>query len=163
MSNPVKGWTDARFRSFIRSALRKAWNKFPNRYKALNAARLPKKGLRKGRKVFLYECNICKNEFTGSQVVVDHIVPNPPFLSLDDLPAYTASLFCAEDNLQVVCKQCHYLKTLSERGLDARVVAFKKLKAGKQKELLQDLKLPQGANSDARIKIYKKFLDDKPS
>lgn len=160
MSNPVSGWTDAKYWSFIRSALRRAWTKFPNKYRALNAAKLPAKGLRKGRKVFLYECARCKDEFTTSQVSVDHIKPCGSLRNIDDLPVFATNLFCEQDNLQVLCKKCHYEKTMEERGIDPRMAAFKKLKASKQKTFLADLKLPEGSNSDDRCKIYAKWLNE---
>ena len=160
MSNPVDGWTDARFWSFIRSALRRAWTKYPNKFRALNNAKLPKKGVRKGRKVFLYECEGCHGEFTTSQVTVDHIKPCGSLRSVDDLPVFVSNLFCELDNLQVLCKKCHHEKTMAERGIDPRMAAFKKMKASEQRAQLDKLSLPQGSNSDDRCKIYKRWLDE---
>jgi 5-methylcytosine-specific restriction endonuclease McrA len=160
MSNSVEGWTDAKYWSFIRSALRRSWNRFPNKFRALNAAKLPKKGVRKGRKVFLYECEGCKGEFTTSQVTVDHISPCGSLRGWDDLVPFTSSLFCEVDNLQVLCKKCHHEKTMAERGIDPRMANFKKLKASKQKELLTDLKLREGSNAKERIDIYQRWLDE---
>lgn len=158
MSNPVDGWTDARFFSFIRSALRRAWTKFPNKFRAINAARLPQKGLRKGRRVYLYKCHSCKDSFTTSQITVDHIVPCGSLRSFDDLPKFVSNLFCSIDNLQVLCKKCHHLKTMEERGINPEVAAFKKLKAGKQKERLKSMGLSEGHNAKERIKIFEESL-----
>jgi 5-methylcytosine-specific restriction endonuclease McrA len=33
----------------------------------------------------------------------------------NDLPAFVKNLFCEEDNLQVLCKPCHDVKTKEER------------------------------------------------
>lgn len=159
MSNPVENWTDSRYWGFIRSALRKAWSKYPNKFKALNAARLPEKGIRRGKRVYLYECASCKNEFTTSQVVVDHIKPCGSLRNADDLAPFVTGLFCEQDNLQVLCKKCHNIKSLEERGIDPRMAAFRKLKAAKQKEFLAKLKLKEGSNAKERIAIYQKHLD----
>lgn len=156
MTNPVDGWTDARFMSFLRSALRRAWTKFPNKFRAINAARLPQKGLRKGRRVYLYKCNSCKESFTTSQITVDHIEPCGSLRSFDDLPSFAAKLFCPIENLQVLCKKCHHAKTMAERGINPEVANFKKLKAAKQKERLRALGLPEGNNAKERIEIFER-------
>lgn len=160
MPNPVEGWTDNKYYSFIRSALRKAWLKYPNRYRALNNARLPYKLVRKGRRVYGYECNCCKGEFTTSNVVVDHIEPCGKLLSYEDFPEFVSNLFCELDNLQVLCKTCHYDKTCEERGINPLMASFRKMKAKAQKEELKKHGLPIGKNLKERIAIYKEWLDE---
>ena len=158
MSNPVDNWTDARYFSFIRSALRKMWLKYPNRFKALNAARLPHKGIRRGKRVYLYECASCGSENTTSNVTVDHIKPCGSLRSYDDLTPFCSNLLCDLDGLQVLCKKCHHNKTLEERGINPEVAAFRKLKAGKQKERLVALGLREGNNAKERIAIFEESI-----
>lgn len=160
MSSQVDGWTDSKYFSFIRSALRKAWLKYPNRYRALNEARLPEKVIRKGRRVYVYECNCCKGEFTTSNVVVDHIEPCGRLETYEDFPSLVSNMFCELEGLQVLCKQCHYEKTMDERGINPLMAAFKKLKAKAQREELKKLNLPEGKNLKERIAIYKEWLDE---
>jgi len=158
MSSPVEQWTDNKYYSFIRSALRKAWLKYPNRYKTLNEARLPHKIVRRGKRCYCYECVECGGEHLGSNVVVDHIHPCGKLLSYDDFPLFVSNLFCGMDDLQVMCKPCHNIKTMEERGLNPHMVKFKKQKAKAQKEFLASLNLPEGKNAKERIEIYKEHL-----
>jgi len=62
-----------------------------------------------------YECNKCKVLFPSKDVQVDHIKPivSPAkgFTSWDD---FIGALFCPKKNLQVLCKDCHAVKTKKE-------------------------------------------------
>lgn len=107
-------WTTARYFSFIRSALRRAWTKYPVRYHVLNAARQPYKGSDKRTK-WMYKCAACNNLFKSTEVNVDHIHPAGTLTKYSDLPKFVERLFCEEDNLQVLCKDCHDVKTKEER------------------------------------------------
>lgn len=49
------------------------------------------------------------------EVVVDHIVPCGTFLGPKDFVTFVPNLFCSRDNLQILCKDCHKIKTLEER------------------------------------------------
>ena len=105
-SGIVDGWTWSRYVTFIRSNLRRTWSKFPNKFKAMEAASRPYKGADKRRKKE-YQCSICENWFKTKEVEVDHIIPAGSFTELEHLPEYCARLFCAVDNLRVLCKKCH--------------------------------------------------------
>jgi 5-methylcytosine-specific restriction endonuclease McrA len=107
-------WTTARYFSFIRSALRQAWRKYPVKFQVLNEAKRPYEGTDKRTK-FVYQCNECKELFKGSEVQVDHIKPAGSLKDYTDLPAFVENLFCEADNLQVLCKACHDVKTKEER------------------------------------------------
>jgi len=107
-------WTTARYFSFIRSALRRAWTKYPVKYQVLNKARTPYKGPDKRTK-WLYKCAHCSNLFKSTEVQVDHIQPAGTLKDYSDLPQFVETLFCEESNLQVLCKECHNAKTKEER------------------------------------------------
>ena len=158
MSNPVDTWTDSKYYSFIRSALRKAWLKYPNRYKTLNEARLPHKIVRRGKRCYCYECKECGGEHLGSNVVVDHIDKCGKLLDYKDFPLFISNLFCGMEGLQVLCKPCHHIKTMEERGINPYMATFKKKKASVQKAFLESLGLPEGKNSKERIETYKEYL-----
>lgn len=114
-------WTEARFRSFIVSALRQASRKWG----PLNEA---KKGARTRRGY--YECAECKEEVPltsknrtkrgEKNVFVDHIEPivNPTtgFTTYDQ---FVENLFCELPGLQVLCRKCHEVKTNEERAQHA--------------------------------------------
>ena len=100
-------WSEARFKSFLRSNLRKAWVKWPPRSDCLEHARRESQSDNKRLK-WEYECAICHTWHKGSEVQVDHIHECG---NINSLLAFVATLFSEEDNLRVVCKGCHQVKT----------------------------------------------------
>ncbi len=119
MANPkTRGgdrYTESAFFSFIRSALRAKFVRWPPRYDCLNAAKVPYKGSDKRTK-FLYVCAICGGEFKQKEVEVDHFPHECGSLkSFADLPKFVENLFCEVDNLRCVCKVCHKAHTKQSR------------------------------------------------
>ncbi len=111
-------WTEARFRSFIRSQLRAATMRWGPIADSLRASRI-------GRGAYL--CAGCKQEVPASikvngrrvkNVHVDHIEPivdpSVGFVSYDVL---IERMFCEAPNLQVLCSDCHTIKTDNEKAL----------------------------------------------
>lgn len=103
-------WTAARYRQFVVSALRRAWMKYPVKQDVLAESRRPAQGRSKQTK-WEYRCASCGGWFLGSEVQVDHIRE----CKSDDMNEFVATLFCEADNLQVVCKGCHQIKTREAR------------------------------------------------
>ena len=102
-------WTEARYFGFIRSALRSAFQKWPCKHQAKkNAMCITDEGSR-------YRCNTCDELFRSSDVQVDHITPCGSLRTFDDLPGFVERMFCEADGFQVLCKECHQLKTNEER------------------------------------------------
>ena len=101
-------WTEARRKSFIVNALRRASIKWPVRGDVLKKAQRPAEGedLPKNTK-WEYQCNSCKEWFFGKEVEVDHIEECG---SHADINQFAQMLFCESDNLQVLCKPCHRAK-----------------------------------------------------
>jgi len=63
-----------------------------------------------------YKCAICGGLFDKEEVDVDHIqavVGLDGFTNWDD---YINNLFCDSDNLQILCKADHYLKSQAENA-----------------------------------------------
>ena len=99
-------WTEARYFGFIRSALRSAFQKWGPKHEAKKDA----KGAYN-----TYVCAACDGWFGSSQVEVDHIVPAGALKSYEDLPGFVERMFCEKQGFQVLCKDCHQLKTNNER------------------------------------------------
>ena len=105
-------WTTARFWTFIRSSIRQAWNKYPVKYQALKQAEVGRQINKKtGRLAKHYRCNICGKHFPAKEVQVDHILGVGVLKKRSDLPEFYDRMFCGVEDLQVVCKPCHQLKT----------------------------------------------------
>ena len=117
--------TESMFWSMLRSALRQKsrWWKPIGECKKL--AQRAYKGPNKRQK-WEYECSKCKGWFKSDQVNVDHIEPAGSLNCSNDLPAFVDTLFCEQENLQVLCKTCHDQKTQLEKQLKQ----FKKKKNG---------------------------------
>ena len=115
-------------RRFIIAALRAATRRWPPKYNTLNAAKTKKKkNALTGRLAQHYRCNACKNDFPLKQVQVDHIVPAvDPATGFTNWDEYISRLFCDENNLQVLCKACHNIKTQGERSSTLKKVSKQK-------------------------------------
>ena len=110
-------WTEARFKSFVTSALRAASRRWPPKYAALKAAFVGKKvNAKTGKMAMHYKCAACKKLFVAADVQVDHIKPvvdpKKGFVSWD---SFIDRMFCEIENLQVMCKPCHKIKTDQEK------------------------------------------------
>jgi 5-methylcytosine-specific restriction endonuclease McrA len=106
--------TDAAFWSFIRSALRQKsrW------WKPISQAKAKAKRSYKGplkRQKFEYQCAECLQWFPDKEINVDHIIPAGTLRCANDLPGFVERLFCEVDNLQVLCQDCHDIKTKEEK------------------------------------------------
>jgi 5-methylcytosine-specific restriction endonuclease McrA len=112
-------WTQARMNSFIKSALRSASQRWPPRYDAVNNACTGQKiNPKSGRLAKHYECNECHNDFPAKDVQVDHIHPIiDPAVGFQTWDILIANLFCEKENLQLLCKPCHQIKTNAEKAI----------------------------------------------
>lgn len=112
-----KRWTEARWRSFVISALRAAFRKWPPKSEVLKSAKVGMvMSTKLKRLVNNYQCAICNNTFTSTHMQVDHIEPvvNPK-KGWVSWTQFIERLFCEADSLQAVCKDCHQKKTERER------------------------------------------------
>lgn len=114
-------WTESRYRQFIINNLRRATQKWKPIQDCLKEARVERG---------IYHCNGCHEEVPATikddknkrvkNVFVDHIRPvidpNIGFTTYDD---FINGLFCERDNLQLLCKTCHDIKSQEEKELAA--------------------------------------------
>ena len=112
-------WTEARFNSFIKSILRSGSRRWEPKYTTLNEACTGvKTNVKTGRQAKHFKCNCCGKDYPSKDVQVDHIMPviNPEtgFLTWDDV---IENMFCEKEKLQVLCYECHAIKTASEKSI----------------------------------------------
>lgn len=106
-------WTEARFWSFVRSALRQAWNRYPVKYKVLLNNRITVQGK---RHKYEYTCELCKTDkLLQKEISVDHKKPIGTLRKYSDLGNFVKRLFCGVEDLQILCQKCHRTKTNEER------------------------------------------------
>lgn len=110
-------WSEGRIKSFIVSVLRAGARRWPPKYETLAEACIGQKiNTKSGRLAKHYKCNACKQEFPAKDVEVDHISPvvhtTEGFLDWNE---FIKRLYCGKENMQVLCKLCHKIKTKEER------------------------------------------------
>ena len=111
-------WTEARYNSFIKSALRSATMRW-------GPITLAKRNANRGRGKYL--CAGCGNIGPASiridgkkfnNAVVDHIDPIvDPAIGFNGWDNLISRMFCEVDKLQVLCKPCHDEKTKKETAV----------------------------------------------
>lgn len=111
-------WTESRYRSFITSLLRSGTRRWAPISQVQKDARVARG---------LYECAICKEHVPPTfrdgrkrvqNIFVDHIDPVvDPEVGFTTWDEYIEKMYCEQDNLQLVCKPCHDLKSSDERAI----------------------------------------------
>ena len=99
----------------IRGALRQLARYMPVKKECLAESIHPtEKGPRGGALRVCAHCGLC---FPMHKVHVDHIEPVIPVdREIKDWNEYIVRLFCDIDNLQVLCKECHLIKSNNENN-----------------------------------------------
>lgn len=113
-------WTEAKYNSFIKSLLRSGTTRWGPINDCLKAATT-----KRGFKL----CAGCKQEVPVTikeegkrtrtkNIFVDHVVPIiDPSKGFEGWDKCVANMYCEEDNLQVLCKNCHDIKSAEERAI----------------------------------------------
>lgn len=108
-------WTEARFNSFVKGALRSASQRWPPKYQVLADAFVETKtNVKTGRQAKHYKCSKCLEDFPQKEVEVNHITPVVPLSGFDSWDGVVERLFCEKGGLEVVCKPCHKSITNNE-------------------------------------------------
>ena len=125
-------WTEARYNSFIKSLLRQGTRRWAPITQAQKDARVARG---------LYECAYCKQHVPPTirdgrkrvqNIFVDHISPIiDPAVGFTTWGECIERMFCELDGLQVLCKECHDIKSNQERAVAA-------LRRSKKKEEQDD-------------------------
>ncbi len=112
-------WTQARFNSFIKGALRQISFRWPPKHQVKKEAwRARGIYLCAGYKRRKHKVSLSVNEKgkRKNNVFVDHITPIvDPAIGFVDWNQTIKRMFCEADGLQVLCGPCHSLKTKDER------------------------------------------------
>ena len=64
-----------------------------------------------------FTCAHCNKDHKRTNVEVDHIVGAGTLRDWDDLVPFVQRLYCSIEGLQVLCKQCHSIKTKKDKTL----------------------------------------------
>ena len=178
MNNKVEPWeaypevwkTKSSFFSWLRGGFRKAiWQFYPGKiiFKKSKLTKPPKeyKGKAKSGAV----CALSGVWTGNSRLEVDHVKGEASLRDWDDIVPFIQHLCTTDDNMQLVDREVHRIKTYAERqGIsfdDAMfekkyILPFKKLNAEAQKKQLTDLAIPSIMLSTAakRVDAYRNYL-----
>ena len=99
----------------IRGALRQVARYMPEKMECLElAVHATEKGVRGGKLYICAKCGLC---FKLRDIQVDHIDPVIPVdREVKDWNEYIDRLFCEAYKLQVLCKDCHLIKSNEENS-----------------------------------------------
>lgn len=150
--------TEAQLLNWVRSALRKVWTKHPTKLVMLqnNQKLLPSKV--SSRMVIHHECQHCKKWFRPGDVEVNHKKTCGAF-TWDNVGEFVENLYhVKEDDLEILCKPCHSIVTLSERQglslegakIEKMVINFTKNSAAIQKAKLRSKGIEPGSTAGIR-------------
>lgn len=107
-------WTTAKFYSFLRSALRQAFKRWPPKYEALAKASRKYEGPNPRQKKE-FQCAICKAWHPQTKVEVDHIIPCGSLRTPEDIGQFVLRMFVSVESFRVLCKPCHLIITKEAR------------------------------------------------
>ena len=129
--------TKAKFWSYLRGALRRGlWEKSPMKLKFKNKNVSPPPSDYKGRGRKGDYCALTGEWTPVSKMEVDHIEGNKSLLCEEDIVPYILHLLADEDELQLVSKDAHKVKSFSER----QGISFDEAKATKEAIAIQKAK-----------------------
>lgn len=107
--------TEAAFRSWVRSQLRRMSQRWKPIYTCKKAAQRPATPAEvaafsrgRGRIRFVYECAVCSKRVPDKLGAVDHIVPCGSLLNIaTDAGPFIERMLCEPNGLRWVCDECH--------------------------------------------------------
>ena len=109
--------------SAIRSALRRTFSRSPIVREVMQMVRrerdwFKKDGSKASKPRVEFQCSKCNEWHMGKNIQVDHKDPvvDPEF-GFIDWNTFTDRLFCSKENLSVLCKNCHKIKTDLEKAV----------------------------------------------
>lgn len=128
---------EAKIIGVVRSAIRSAWLKSDTKLAYLYMNTIPDMD-DSTRTKWLWKCEICGELFQLKDINVDHKWGNHPFTKLEDFPNYFKNiLMVGFDDLQILCKNDHDIKTLGESmGVSFEIASYHKIAIDLQKKKL---------------------------
>lgn len=114
--------TEAAFLSFLRGGIRRyLWSKNPvklefEKESTIKIRNTNPKSLKKFPYVNGFQCAHCSGMFKSNEVQCDHKTGEHALRSLDDLQSFVEGIVLVKkEDLQMLCKPCHNIKTYAER------------------------------------------------
>ena len=161
--------------SFIKGTLRRGWNHHPAKLELLKKVRkqIPNPNP-KGKKPTVWgaDCPLCGRTLPLKDFQVDHILEETASLTkVEDIQSCAEKLLLVvEEDLRVICCDCHEVVTLSQRmGCSFEqakfekdfIIPFGKLKAKQQIETLKEYGIDCAkTNGEQRVALYRALMEE---
>lgn len=155
--------TESAYMSWIRGGVRRGlWNKHPIKLEFLNECTFlventNPRSMKRFPKVKRCKCVMCEQVFSTNDVEVDHIEGNHSLKSSSEIGTFITSIIeVSKEDLQIVCKPCHKIKSYADKqGLSYKQAAATKLaielvKTKKDKSWLTARGVSPASNQKAR-------------
>lgn len=111
-------WSQSRFNSYIKSALRTASVRWAPRYETLAEAFVDRRINEKtGKLAKHFQCAKCPGIFPQKDVEVNHKQPVVPVEGFTSWDVVINRMFCEKDGLEVLCRTCHKELTQEENRI----------------------------------------------
>ena len=161
--------TKAKFFTWLRGAFRKAvWSHYPGRIKFKNErCEKPPEGYTGKAKSGAY-CALTGEWVGKSNLEVDHVIGEASLREWADVESFIRHLCPTADNMQLVSKEAHKIKSYAERMgitfaeavIEKKVIAFGKESVAKQREVLTSVCKYETIASNARGRAaqYREWL-----
>jgi len=106
----------ALLKNSVRSAIRKGFTRSDYYKSFLGLHRI--EWYKGKRKRVSFKCNHCGELQSSGNINVDHIIPigKGVYNSIADASYFYELVFCPYDNLQILCKPCHKVKSAMEKS-----------------------------------------------
>ena len=159
--------TEAKFWSYLRGALRRSlWSKSPMKLKFKSQTATPPPEDYKGRGKKGHICALTGEWVMTSKSEVDHKVGNVSLRCEDDIIPFIIHLLATDDEMQIVQKDAHRVKSYADRMgvtfeqalIEKRIIELMKKPTKEIVELLDKHKLPSN-NATTRKASLRKLLE----
>lgn len=165
--------TESAFWTWCKGVIRHGWNFHPIKLEYIKRHRvmITNPNLKgKKKEVWGGKCEICGNLFTAGQMHVDHkSEETAKLVKQEDIQdCFEKLMLVVFDDIRWICKECHLTHSVAQKqGISfeeakqyQKVIAFKKLKATEQKEMLLQYGVDgSNMNSTCRVEEYRKIIE----
>ena len=167
--NPDLFPTEAKFWSYLRGCLRRGvWEKSPMKFKTKKSHLETPPESYTGRGKAGATCALSGVWEIQSKLEVDHLDGHQSFVKEEDIIPYIIHLLADGDELQLVTKEAHKIKSLADRrnisyeeaAIEKVVIQFGKLKAADQNKTLRDMGENLLPTKKARVERYREILKE---
>jgi len=165
--------TQSKFMSWVRGGIRMGlWKKHPVKLEFIkrNTVMIENTNPRSMKRfpmVKAFKCAICDGTFSATKIEVDHIVGNSSLKTMDDVRSFIESMILVTfDDLQIVCHDCHDIKTHAEKQgitfeeakIEKQVIAICKGSTSSVKAFLIERGITPAGNAEQRKKQVREAL-----